>query len=93
MQYADAVTVLEKSLEAGHGQFDAFDLFFLAMAYQRLGHNEEARRALDRATAWMGHPAALSPVQLKELRSFRTEAEAALAGPTGELPAEVFARE
>ena len=38
----------------------------------------------------MGHPTALTPDQLKELASFRTEAEAVLAGPPGELPADVF---
>ncbi len=48
-QYADAVKVLGKSLEAGRGQFDGFDLFFLAMAQHRLGHREEARECLDRA--------------------------------------------
>jgi serine/threonine protein kinase/WD40 repeat protein/tetratricopeptide (TPR) repeat protein len=90
-QSAAAVTILEKSLEAGHGQFDAFDLFFLAMAHHRLGHRGEARRDLDRAITWMAHPAALTPDQLKELASFRTEAGAVLAGPAGELPEDVFA--
>jgi WD40 repeat protein/tetratricopeptide (TPR) repeat protein len=90
-QNSNAVTILMKSLEAGHGQFDAFDLFFLAMAHHRLGHRGEARQCLDRAIAWMGHPAALAGDQVKELASFRAEADAVLAGPVGELPEDIFA--
>jgi tetratricopeptide (TPR) repeat protein len=90
-RYAEAITTLEQSLAAGAGRSDAFDLFFLAMAHHRLGHREEARRCLDRATAWLAHPPALTPVQLNELASYRTEAEAVLAGPAGELPVDVFA--
>src|SRR5208282_557773 len=88
-QHAEAVTTLDKSLKAGQGQFDGFDLFFLAMAHHRLGHREEARRCLDRAIEWMGHSGRLTGDQAKELASFRAEAESVLAGPTGELPDEV----
>ena len=50
---AEAVTSLEASLAAGHGQSDAFDLFFLAMAHHRLGHREEAGGALTaRSHGW-----------------------------------------
>ncbi len=91
-QYAEAVTTLEKSLKAGQGQFDGFDLFFQAMAHHRLGHREEARRCLDRAIEWMGHPGPLAADQAKELAAFRAEAESVLAGPTGELPDDVFDR-
>ena len=91
-QYAGAVTTLEKSLKAGQGQFDGFDLFFLAMAHHRLGDREEARRCLDRAIEWMGHPGPLAADQAKELAAFRAEAESVLAGPTGELPDDVFDR-
>jgi tetratricopeptide (TPR) repeat protein len=90
-RYAQAITILEQSLAAGAGQSDACDLFFLAMAHHRLGHREEARRCLDRATAWLARPPALTPAQLNELASYRTEAEAVLAGPAGELPVDVFA--
>ncbi len=88
--YAEAVTVLDKSLEAGDGQFDGFDLFFQAMAHHRLGHRQEARGCLDRAIQWMSHPGPLAGDQAKELAAFRAEAESVLAGPAGELPDDVF---
>ena len=89
-QYAEAVSILDKSLKAGRGQFDGFDLLFPALAHHRLGHREEARRCLDRAIEWMGHPGRLTGDQAKELAAFRAEAESVLAGPTGELPDDVF---
>jgi WD40 repeat protein len=90
-QYTEAIPVLEKSLEAGKGQFDGFDLFFLAKAHHRLGHRDVARRCLDRAIEWVSRQSSLPAQYVKELATFRAEAEAVLAGPTGELPADVFA--
>jgi hypothetical protein len=89
-RYAEAVTILERSLEAGRGQLDAFDLYFLAMAHHRLGHRDEARRCFDRAVAWMSHPGPLTGDHVKELAAFRAEAESILAGPAGEMPDDVF---
>jgi len=89
-KYADVVPTLEKSLEAGKGQYDGFDLFFLAMAHHRLGHRVDARRCLDRAIDWASHASSLRANETKELAAFRAEAEAVLAGPIGELPDDVF---
>ena len=91
-RYPEAVTTLEKSLAAGAGEYDGFDLVFLAMAHHRLGHRDDARRCLDRTIAWLGRATSLRDAQAKELAAFRAEAEAVLAGPVGELPDDVFAR-
>ena len=89
-QYAEAVKVLEKSLATGQGQFDAFDLFFLAMAHHRLGHRDDARRCFDRAVTWMSQPGRLTAEQSTEVAAFRAEAESVLAWPPGEMPEEFF---
>jgi hypothetical protein len=93
--YVESVPILERSLALGKGDFDAFDLFFLAMAHHRLGHATQARACLDRAVRWMSERKDLPAHYVGELTSFRAEAEAllALAGPGAELPADVFALE
>ncbi len=92
-QCAEAIDVLERSLAAGQGQYDAFDLFFLAMAHHDLGHPGQARTCFDLAVRWWIANKAISLQFVQELTTFRAEAETVLAGPGpgSELPADVFA--
>ncbi len=89
-QYGEAIATLERSLAAGHGGTDAFDLFFLTMAHHQLRQREEARACYERAVRWLGEHKSLSAEYTAELAAFRAEAQAVLAGLTGELPADIF---
>ena len=100
--YAESITILERSMETGHGETEACDLFFLAMAHHRLGHPDMARNWFDRAARWMqNHPdpyarrpgerAAFGERRAGQLAAFLAEAEAVLAGPHNCLPDDVFA--
>ena len=86
----DAIEVLTRSMVAGHGEARAYDLFVLAMARHRLGQVEAARANFARAVRWVEGRKGLPPNQAAELKAFHAEAEAVLAGPSGELPADVF---
>jgi uncharacterized protein HemY len=90
-QYAEAISVLEKSLAAGKGKLAAFDLFFLAMAHHRLGHHREVRGRHDQAVRWVGAQKDLSDAYTSELAAFRAEAESTLAHFADDLPDQVFA--
>jgi tetratricopeptide (TPR) repeat protein len=90
-RYDEATATLERSLACGTGLSDGFDLFFLAMAHQRLGHTEKARDCFDRGIHWLGDQQGLNERETRELAAFRTEAAAVLAVPVVKLPDEVFA--
>jgi tetratricopeptide (TPR) repeat protein len=87
----EAIRALEKSLRLGNGQYDAFDLFFLAMAHARLGHTALAGDCYDRAVRWWDGHKKLPAPSVRELASFRAEAEVILGSPA--LPSDPFAPE
>ena len=72
-RYHDAVEVLNRSIAAAKDA-TAFNTFFLAMCYHRLGDPEKARAEYDRAVAWME----LFRPDDEELIGFRAEAESVL---------------
>jgi serine/threonine protein kinase/WD40 repeat protein len=92
-QLTESIATLEKSLAAGKGEADAFDLFFLAMARFQLGQINRARTDFDRAIQWRrDHPSPPQPGWNEELDAFQAEARALLDGPPTHLPSDVFDR-
>jgi tetratricopeptide (TPR) repeat protein len=79
-QFAEAVPVLERSLDAGKGQTDAFDLFFLAMCHHRQGDAARARHCLEDGRRWFQtHKDKLPAGWVEELSALPAEADAVLA--------------
>lgn len=74
-----AVDALTRSMTLRPGE--VVDWLFLAMAQQKLGHRDEARKWYDQAVQWLDkHATALAqdPSQAEEFRRLRTEAEEVL---------------
>jgi tetratricopeptide (TPR) repeat protein len=91
-QCAQAIATLEQSLAVDRsGLLNVFNLLFLAMAHHRQGQREQARACFHRADLWKEQHIGTIRQFAQEVAMFRTEAEAVLAGPAGELPADVFA--
>lgn len=73
--YKEAVGTLVKSLGAGNGKSDAYDLYFLAMCHHKLDDTTKAKECYDKAVAWVKEKGAtLPPRDVEELTAFRAEA-------------------
>jgi tetratricopeptide (TPR) repeat protein len=75
-----AIAAIEKSMEKSKGGI-ASDWLVLAMAHEKLGNRDEARKRYDQAVQWLekdGPMLAKSPQVADELRRFRAEAEETL---------------
>jgi WD40 repeat protein/Tfp pilus assembly protein PilF/tRNA A-37 threonylcarbamoyl transferase component Bud32 len=82
-EYERALTTLSASLAKRRGRDEAFDLYFLAMAHQRLGQTEQARAALDKAVPWHSKPETpLETNNQAELAAFRDEALTVVSATT-----------
>ncbi len=77
-QYAEAISVLDRSLALGQGEIATVDRFFLAMAHHQFGHHAEARSHLDQAVRWVGAQKDLPDDSTNDLAAFRAEAESVL---------------
>jgi serine/threonine protein kinase/WD40 repeat protein len=74
-RYREAVEVLRPNLEKQGDQALAYDLYFLAMSYHRLGETARARDYFDWAVRWVSMQRDLNPEYREELIAFRAEAE------------------
>jgi tetratricopeptide (TPR) repeat protein len=90
--YAAAIPVLERSCSKSRGVPAAIDLFFLAMSHQKLGRASQAQACFDRGLQQWGEQKSAPSQWSSEAVLFRAEAEAVLAGPAADLPADVFAK-
>ncbi len=84
-RHRESVDELETSLAASSGGEAAYDLFFLAIDYHRLGDPARAKACYDRAVRHEVE-SRLPSKQVEELRAFHAEAEAVLSVPIRRRP-------
>ena len=82
-RYREAVDVLRPNIDKEPEKYWAFDLYFLAMSYHRLGESERAKDYLAWAVRWSGENRGLQASQIEELKEFRVEAEELLNAKKG----------
>jgi tetratricopeptide (TPR) repeat protein len=75
--YREAIACLTECVAAKHAMV-GYDLYFLAMAHQRLGDAGQAHQYFDQAEAWWQANQNLPAAERAELGSFRAEAAALL---------------
>jgi tetratricopeptide (TPR) repeat protein len=78
-KYAEAISVLEKSLAASRGRSDAFDQFFLAMCHHQLGEPAKAKDCYDQALKWVQGQHDLPASWIEDLTAFQAEADGLFA--------------
>jgi hypothetical protein len=74
-RYREAVETLRSNIEKQEDWALAFDLYFLAMSYHRLGETVRAGDYFDWAVRWVSVQRDLSPEHLDELAAIRGETE------------------
>ncbi|HXJ55280.1 MAG TPA: protein kinase [Verrucomicrobiae bacterium] len=78
-QFDNAIEILEKCVSIGRPGPSAYDYFFLAMSYSRLGQAARAEECHAKATeSWKNHPESLDPLNQRELQEISAEAQAVL---------------
>jgi hypothetical protein len=73
-RYREAVDILRSNLARQEDRYLAFDLYFLATSYYKLGETARARDFYDWAVRWQRNDKRLTPEQIEELDMFRAEA-------------------
>jgi eukaryotic-like serine/threonine-protein kinase len=85
-RYKEAVAVLIESLAASQSEYDAFDLYFLAMSYAKLGDAARAKGFFNRAERWVMQQMDLPAKEIEELNEIQKEAKEVLKLDTGAIP-------
>jgi hypothetical protein len=77
-RYREAVEVLRPNVEKQEDRVLAYDLYFLAMSFHRLGETARARDYYAWAIRWLTTQRDIRPEYLEELAAIRAEAEEVL---------------
>jgi serine/threonine protein kinase/WD40 repeat protein len=90
-RYHEAIATQERSLKTGHWRLDGLAFFILAISQHRVGDCAKARENFDRGVRWLRAERGINLGWKRWIGLYESEAIAVLAGPSGELPQDVFA--